>query len=173
MNDVRGPSAGFLLQLTSHQSALYAALVALLGGTEGAQDVLQETNAALLQKAAEYDPTRPFVPWAMGFARVQAMAWRQRQARDRLVLDDDVFTSFADRLTAEPPPPNRRLDALERCLGTLAPSARDMIDARYSRGESVQAIAARLGRTENVVSVTLFRARQILLACIQNTLQQG
>src|SRR5262245_772785 len=106
-----GPSAGFLLLLTNHQSALYAAIVALLGGTEGAQDVLQETNAALLEKASEYDTTRPFVPWAMGFARMQGLAWRKQRSRDRLVLDDDLFAALADRLTVEPPPPNLRLDA--------------------------------------------------------------
>src|SRR4051794_17908104 len=92
------PTAGFLLLLTNHQSSLYAAIVSLLGGIEGAQDVLQETNAALLEKAAEYDPTRPFVPWAMGFARMQTLAWRKRQSRDRLVLDDDLFDAVSDRL---------------------------------------------------------------------------
>lgn len=174
MNDPsgRGPSANFMLLLTSHQSALYAALVALLGGTRGAQDVLQETNAALLEKAGEYDPARPFVPWAMGFARVQALAWRQRQARDRLVLDDGLFAAFADRLTTDPLPPNRRLDALERCLAELPAAARELIDARYRRDESVRSIAMRLGRSENVVSVSLFRARKALLACIQGKLAE-
>jgi RNA polymerase sigma-70 factor (ECF subfamily) len=153
--------------LTNHQSALYAAVVVLLGSAEGAQDVLQETNAALLAKAGEYDPARPFVPWAMAFARFQALAWRKQQARDRLVLDDGLFAALADRLTAEGPAPNRRLAALEGCLGKLAGPARELVDARYARGESVQALAVRLGRSANVVSVSLFRARQALLDCIR------
>src|SRR5581483_4583915 len=104
-----GPSPAFLLQLTSHQSTLYAAVVAMMGGAEGAHDVLQETNAALLEKADEYDPARPFVAWAVGFARMQVMAWRKRLTRDRLVFDDELFAVLADRLVTDPlPAPNRR-----------------------------------------------------------------
>src|SRR5580698_3875418 len=121
------PSAGFLLQLTNHQSAMYAAVVSMLGGAEGAQDVLQETNAALLEKALEYDPTRPFVPWAVGFARTQVLAWRKRQTRDRLVLDDELFEAVADRLATDPPAPNQRLEALERCLGKLPYLSRELV----------------------------------------------
>jgi RNA polymerase sigma-70 factor (ECF subfamily) len=165
--------AEFALQLTSHQSTLYAAIAALLGGVEGAHDVLQETNVVLLEKAAEYDPARPFVPWALTFARFQVMAWRKRQARDRLVLNDELFAVLADRLTIDAAPPNRRLDAIETCLQKLQPESRKLVDARYVQGETVQAMAARLGRSVNVVSVALFRIRKALLDCVRATLAQG
>jgi RNA polymerase sigma-70 factor (ECF subfamily) len=164
------PSAEFLLLLTSHQSALYAAITALLSGVEGAQDVLQETNVVLLEKAAAYDPSRPFVPWAMTFARFQVLAWRKRQQRDRLVLDDALLDALADRLTQTSLPPNRQLDALEKCLQKLPADWRQMVDARYLKGDAVQAIAARLGRSVNVVSVALFRIRKNLLDCMRTTL---
>ncbi len=98
--DRSGPSPEFLLLLTSHQSTLYAAISAMLGGVHGAQVVLQETNVALLEKAGEFDAARLFVPWAVSFARFQVLAWRKRQARDRLVLDDELFAAIADRLVA-------------------------------------------------------------------------
>src|SRR5205814_1269039 len=148
-----GPAPDFLLLLTSHQSALYAAITALLGGVEGAQDVLQETNVVLLEKAAAYDSTRPFVPWALTFARFQVLAWRKRQARDRLVLDEELFNVLADRLTREAAPPSRQLDALEKCLHKLPGDWRQLVDARYLHGDPVQKIAAQLGRSVNVVSV--------------------
>jgi DNA-directed RNA polymerase specialized sigma24 family protein len=44
------------------------------------------------------------------------------------------------------------------------------MDARYVAGDPVQAIAARLGRSVNVVSVTLFRIRKVLLDCVRATL---
>jgi RNA polymerase sigma-70 factor (ECF subfamily) len=164
------PSPQFLLLLTNHQSTLYAAITALLGGVEGAQDVLQETNVVLLDKASDYDPARPFVPWAMTFARFQVLAWRKRQSRDRLVLDDELFSALADRLAAGPAPPSRRLDALEACLNKLPPASRGLVDARYAHGEPVQDIAARLGRSVNVVSVSLFRIRKALLECVRAAL---
>lgn len=165
-----GPTPEFLLLLTSHQSTLYASISAMLGGSEGAHDVLQETNIVMLEKAAEYDPARPFVPWAVTFARFQVMAWRKRQSRDRLVLDDALFAAVADRLAEESATPSRRLDAIEGCVGKLMPEWRSMIDARYVNGEAVQDIAARLGCSVNVVSVTLFRIRKALLDCVKATL---
>ncbi len=162
-----GPTPEYLLLLTSHQSTLYAALSALLGGVEGAQDVLQETNVVLLEKSGDYDVSRPFLPWALTFARFQALAWRKRQLRDRLVLDDELFAAVADRLASEPALPSRRLDALEKCLHKLVPDWRRIIDARYVEGASVQSIADRLGCSVNLVSVTLFRIRQALLDCVK------
>ena len=164
------PSPGFLLELTNHQSTLYAVITALVGGVQGAQDVLQETNVVLLEKACDYDAARPFVPWALTFARFQVMAWRKRQARDRLVLNDELFGVLADRLVAEAAPPNRRLDAIETCLSNLQPDSRELVDARYVHGEAVQEIAARLGRSVNVVSVSLFRIRKALLDCVRTKL---
>ncbi len=77
MKDTPGrssPPQEFLLLLTSHQSTLYASITALLGGVEGAQDVLQETNLVLLEKAGEFDLSRPFLPWALTVARFQMLA---------------------------------------------------------------------------------------------------
>jgi RNA polymerase sigma-70 factor (ECF subfamily) len=152
---------------------MYAAVVSMMGGAEGAQDVLQETNAALLEKASDYDPSRPFVAWAIGFARTQVLAWRKKQNRDRLVLDDGLFEVVADRLVTDSPMTtvsNRRLEALEGCLQKLPQSSRELVAARYVRGEPVQSIASRMGRTENVVSVLLFRIRKALLDCMKTTL---
>jgi len=165
-----GPKPEFLLLLTSHQSTLYAAISALLGGVEGAQDVLQETNVVLLEKAADYDPARSFAPWALAFARFQVMAWRKRQSRDRLVLDDDLIAVLADRMATDGASPGRRLDALEKCLNKLPADSRMMVDARYAHGDPVQEIAGKLGRSVNVVSVTLFRIRKALLDCVRATL---
>lgn len=166
------PSAEFLLLLTSHQSTLYAAITALLGGVEGAQDILQETNLVLLEKADEFDATRPFAPWAVTFARFQTMAWRKRQSRSRLVLDDVLFETLADRLAMYAPNPSRRLDALEGCLQKLPASQRALVDARYIQGDAVQDIAKRQNRTVNVISVALFRIRKILLDCMNKKLAE-
>lgn len=157
----------FLLLLTRHQSALYAAISALLGGVEGAHDVLQETNVVLLEKAGDYDVSRPFVPWALTFARFQVLAWRKRQTRDRLVLNNELFNVLADRLTRDSATPNRQLDALENCLGKLPGDWREMVDARYLHGDPVHKIAGRMGRSVNVISVTLFRIRKALLDCMR------
>ena len=85
------------------------------------------------------------------------------------MLDDNLFAVLADRITAETVSPSRRLDALEKCLNKLPLDSRQLVDARYINGDPVQAIAERLGRSVNVVSVSLFRIRKALLDCIRAT----
>lgn len=50
----------YLAYVTGCQSALYAFICSLLGNSESARDVLQETNLVLWKKAAEFDPLREF-----------------------------------------------------------------------------------------------------------------
>lgn len=168
----RGHTPSFVGHLTGCQSALYAFISALLGGAEGAGDILQETNIVLWNKAADYDPARPFLPWAYTFARFQVMAWRKKQSRDRLVLDDDLLDRVADDFMALDVTAEKQLEALEGCLSKLAPPQRELLDSRYTKGEPVNEIAARMGRDENVVSASLYRIRRTLMKCVEITLGQ-
>jgi RNA polymerase sigma-70 factor, ECF subfamily len=157
----------FVRHLTGCQSALYAFITTLLGGAEGAGDVLQETNVVLWNKAGDYDPQRPFLPWAYTFARFQVMAWRKKQSRDRLVLDDELVAAIASELEERSPKAEAQLEALEACLSGLPEEQRRLVDSRYSEGEAVQDIASRMGRPENVISAHLYRIRRALMQCVR------
>jgi DNA-directed RNA polymerase specialized sigma24 family protein len=52
----------------------------------------------------------------------------------------------------------------------LPAESRSLVDARYVHGDAVQEMAVKLGRSVNVVSVTLFRIRKALLDCVRATL---
>ena len=59
--------------LTSIQKSLYAFILSLLPNRSEAEDVLQETNLILCQKASEYDEDGHFQGWAFKIARYQVM----------------------------------------------------------------------------------------------------
>ena len=164
-------AARFVQLLTGVQSRLYAYLYTLLAGEDAARDVLQETNVALWKKASEYDFARPFEPWAVRFAHFQALAWRKRQSRDRLVFDDAtvalVVAEFPGAHDVE-----AELRALEECLGKLPEKQRLLVERRYRRGDSVSAIAADEGKPANVVAAFLYRARKALAECIGSVLRE-
>jgi len=167
-----GISPDFAQHLIASQSALYAFIASLMGGVSEANDVLQETNLKLCNKASEYDPTQPFLRWAYVFARFEVMAWRKKQARSRIVLDDDLVGLIAadwDRAAGDA---SQQITALEGCLGKLPQQQRDLLDARYGRGEAVQDIAARQCRTENAMSALFYRVRKTLADCIELALRQ-
>jgi RNA polymerase sigma-70 factor (ECF subfamily) len=50
--------------LTQHQEGLYRYVFALVPHEDDAEDVLQNTNVALYRKSDQYDPGKPFLPWA-------------------------------------------------------------------------------------------------------------
>jgi len=165
-----GPTPEFVQQLTASQSALYAFIVSLLGGVNDANDVLQETNMKLCRKCAEYDADQPFLRWAYAFARFEVMAWRKSKQRSRLVLDDELLATVAAELEESAEEADHRLKVLEDCIERLNPRQRELIAARYGRGEAVQDIATRLSRPENAMAALFYRLRKLLADCVQTRL---
>jgi RNA polymerase sigma-70 factor (ECF subfamily) len=160
----------FARLLAAAQSSLYAFIVSLMAGRQEAADVLQETNLKLCREFARYDAGKPFLNWALTLARYEVMAWRTRQGRSRLILDDDVFEKMAGHLESHPPVAERELTALEGCLGKLSPGHRAAIEERYMEGSTVRAMAARRGQPENAVTALLYRIRRMLHNCITTTM---
>lgn len=165
-----GPSPEFVQSLVASQSALYSFIVSLMGGVQDANDVLQEANLKLCRKWAEYDPGQPFLRWAYVFARFEVMASRKRKQRSRLVLDDELLELVAGELEESAETADRRLALLERCLEKVPPRQRELLIARYSRGEACQDIAARYAKGVNSMAALFYRVRKALAKCVQSAL---
>jgi len=159
----------FAQRLAAAQSSLYAFIVSLMGGCADAADVLQETNMKLCREFHRYDDARPFIHWALTLARFEVMAWRTRQSRSRLVLDNDVAEQLAADF-ANTADPERELAALEQCLRKLPQRQRDLVEERYQQGRTVRAMAQHMGQPENALAALLYRIRRALQDCITHTL---
>src|SRR5439155_21299920 len=81
--------------LIRHQEELFRYIFSLLPHQEDARDALQETCVALYRKHADYDPAKPFLAWAYGFAYLQVLKHRERSCRDGRLLRDDLFELIA------------------------------------------------------------------------------
>jgi RNA polymerase sigma-70 factor (ECF subfamily) len=168
--DQGSPSPQFVQSLVASQSALYSFIVSLMGGVQDANDVLQEANMKLCRKWAEYDVNQPFLRWAYVFARFEVMAWRKRKQRSRLVLDDELLDLVAEELEQSADDADHRLALLENCLAKLPPRQRELLIARYARGEACQDIAARYARGVNSMAALFYRVRKALAKCVQSAL---
>jgi RNA polymerase sigma-70 factor (ECF subfamily) len=166
--DASEPTPEFVQRLMASQSAMYAFIISLLGGANDADDVLQETNMKLCRRCAQYDREQPFLRWAYTFARFEVMAYRKSKQRSRLVLDDELVVRMAGELEESAENADSRLKMLERCMERLNPRQRELISARYGRGEAVRDIAARLSRPENAMAALFYRLRKILADCVQS-----
>lgn len=166
------PSPRYLEQVTQSQRTLYGVLWSLLRDVHDVDDVLQETNAVLWQKAHEFDESREFLPWALKFAQLQVLSFRKRQQRSRLLFDDQIVAAIVEqsiRRTEEVEPRRR---ALGNCMKKLSDEQRRLITRRYEPGGSVIELAAERGKSPKAVSEMLRRIRASLLDCIERTLTQ-
>jgi RNA polymerase sigma-70 factor, ECF subfamily len=164
------PPAEFISQVMRCQRRLYAFVYALIRNPADADDVLQETNLVLWQKAGEFTPGTDFLAWAFRIAHFQVMAFRKRHGRSYKCFDDALIQSLADRALELADEFDPRLQALRECLKLLPSDLQRLLAARYEPGGSVNEIARRNGTTPKAISEALRRARKALMRCIQRRL---
>lgn len=163
----------FVELLTRYQSRVYAYIHSLTGNADAANDVLQETNKVLWQKADDFDHSRDFLPWAFTIAFNQVRAARSRARRDRLVFqDDETIRAISDEWSAkeEQRQPGDRQVALDHCMHELTDDNRRLLQRYYEHGESVEKISKSLDKRANSIAVILHRLRQSLARCIRDTM---
>lgn len=160
----------YVEQMIAHQDRLRAFIYTLMPGSPDVGDVLQNTNAVLWQKRERFDINTNFTAWAFRIARYQTMHQLDRDKRDgRLVFSDDLLEAIA-----EPEPEsqshNRLLLALEGCMEKLSDHQRSLIRSRYTPGQSLEKLAAALGRSPGSLRIALHRIRDLLKICVEDRL---
>lgn len=152
--------------LMKHQDELFRYIYSLLPHEEDARDVLQETSVSLFRKSVDYDPRKPFLAWARGFAYVEVMKQRERNVRGRRMLREDLVEILAREREAEDGTQQNRLLALDQCLNALPPLDRKLIYERYQSGCPVEDLVQQLGTSRRTLFRNLDRIRRALFECI-------
>jgi RNA polymerase sigma-70 factor (ECF subfamily) len=160
----------FVQELTKHQSRLRGFIRCLLFQSASVEDVLQETNLLLWNKADQFEPGTSFWAWASEVARYSVLTHLKKQGRDRLVFDDSVVNELAVEAQALAAQTDERRAALEGCLEKLPAPQRLLLDRRYGLHESIETIAQALRRPPGSLRQTLYRIREALLRCIEKEL---
>lgn len=155
--------------IARHQPEIHRYVMSLLPDRMLADDVVQETNLVLWRKAAEYDPTQAFLPWALTIAFYQVKAARRDAGRDRHIFDDSLVEILAAECREAEPAADLE-QALEKCLQELPEKQRQLILARYAPDSSVQDLAAERRQTPTALSLALMRIRKALETCVERKL---
>ena len=159
-------------EIARHQPRLRAFVRCLLvrSSSMDVDDVVQEINSVLWEKADEFEPGTDFWAWANRIARFKVLNQVRRYGRERLVFDMATIEQMADVAGQRLEELAHRRDALEHCLNRLAPSKRQLIDLRYFNGHAIERIAQTIGRPAGSIRQTLYRIRTALLDCIERQL---
>jgi RNA polymerase sigma-70 factor (ECF subfamily) len=146
-------------------------VMAIIPNVSDARDIVQETATALWKAVAKYDSSKPFIPWACRFALNEARMHLRSEARRRVVLEEDVTALLDARRTELTGHLDARREHLKDCLGRLPSDQRSLVRDYYFEDQSIETLAARLGRTAEAVYKSLQRIRQALHRCVAQKLR--
>jgi RNA polymerase sigma-70 factor (ECF subfamily) len=165
-------NAEFVRIWLQHQREVARYVSAMVPRAEAAEVVVQDVAVALWQKWEEYDPDRPFVPWAIRFAYREILKWRQAQARNRLVFCEEVLDSIHAAYEEEAPLLEARRRALGGCMEKLSAQERRWVERRYAQHGAMQQEAKEDGVSMNQIYYALEKIRTRLLDCIGQTMRK-
>jgi RNA polymerase sigma-70 factor (ECF subfamily) len=128
---------------------------------------VQEVSTVLWEKFDQYDRSRPFSHWALGFARLQAVKWRSRRQRRGDLLTVGTLELLAGDAAGEAEALHALRDRLVGCLAEIGDQARRVVDLRYQQALPLAAVADVLGKSVPAVEMMLVRIRRILRTCLE------
>lgn len=131
-------------------------------------DIVQEVAVALFAQFSAYDPSRPFVAWALGIAKHKIQDRWRTLARSKTVTQDSAVLEAMAEISAEMDDEfDSRRAALQECLGQVQGRASDLLRLHYHDGLEPRHIAEQLGLQAGHVRVLLNRVRGVLRDCIE------
>jgi RNA polymerase sigma-70 factor (ECF subfamily) len=149
-----------------HAGVLRGFILGLLPDHNRAEDVFQEVFLTVSRKAGEFTPGSNFLAWARSVARLKVLEACRASRSGPHPLDPDTLEALAGSAEELDDSWGARREALARCLGQLAPRAREILEMRYSdEFLPPPEIASRLSWTVGAVHVALSRARKFLQEC--------
>ena len=155
-----GDDVAFEYLFDRYREAIHRLFVQRLGGTDGADDLLQETFIKVYINLHRYRPDYTFGQWLYTIARNTFIDY-VRKRQEELPIDE----RFVSPPSPTPPPEERFLNLqqrtqLEHYLEQLTPRYRELIRMRFFDEYSYEEIATKLGLPLGTVKTQIHRARE-------------
>jgi RNA polymerase sigma-70 factor, ECF subfamily len=131
------------------------------------EEVLQRVAVTLVRKYDQYDRGRPFVAWALGMAKLEALMFLREGKTNRLVFDDALLDRIAEgheRASRERVPFPQFLG---ECIDQLDGRSRQAIQLRYDGDLKTAQIANAMQISDGAARMLLSRARGLLRKCLE------
>lgn len=162
----------FVQRFAQFEPDLRRFIRSLLPTWNDADEVLQQTAMVIWRKFDQYDPDTHFMKWACVIARFEALAYRRKMARDRLVFREDVLELMADEGAGEVEQRHAEHEALEACLLAMPEKQRRFLTLAYTPGVKIKQLAEEAGSSAAAFYMRLKRLRRQLMDCMEEKSQQ-
>ena len=163
----------FVRLFAHHEPDLRRFIRSLLPTAVDTDEVLQQTAIVIWRKFEQFDPETNFMKWACVISRFEALAYRRKMARDRLVFREDVMALMADEGEDEIDSREAEHVALDECLSKLSEKQRQFLILAYTPGVKVKELAEQAGSTAAAFYMRLKRLRRPLMECVESKLRHA
>jgi len=157
-----GDKAAFRLLYLRHRERVYRFVVRLSGSDSMADEAVNEVFLAVWRSAGKFEAKSKVATWLLAIARFKVLTESRR--RSEVPLDERAAASIEDP-TDDPAiciEKRQRSDILQRCLGKLTPSHRDVINLIYYQEKKVEEVARSTGAPVATIKTRLHYARNHL-----------
>jgi len=154
---------------------LMAYLVSATGDMSVSEDLAQEVLTIAYEKREGFEPGTNFGGWLREIARNCLRRYFEKSRRRPLLLDEamDVLedaTASSEEQLINSEWVSHRVTALQDCMRKLAGKARKVLEFRFIRNMTSRVVAEHLNMSVSAVNVSVFRAREAVLACVERRL---
>lgn len=161
-----GDAEAFGPLVQRHGGAVFRYLLRMMGSTEPAEELLQDTFVAAFAARRQYRGTGSARAWLMAIARNRARNALRDEART--VVDAEAVTAELERLPSTRGTPEDEVlrwelrGEIAAALASLPPACREAVVLRDVEGFSYPEIAEITGATEGAARVRVHRGREQL-----------
>jgi RNA polymerase sigma-70 factor (ECF subfamily) len=163
----RGDKAALERIVLLHQAAIRGWLRSRVRDASTTDDLAQETFIVALRRLADFDESRPFLPWLRGIALNVLRNYRRARRATPLELDALLEPTSEALLPIET---EEAIAALNDCVERLDKDDRELVTRRYRDGMTVAEICKLTGAKHSATTMALHRARGRLRDCVRRKL---
>lgn len=165
-----GKKSGYGELIARYRPKLLLYLRHLIGGSDEAEDLLQNVFVKVFEHLGSFDRKRRFSPWIYRITHNEAVNYLKKRNRRRLIAWEDIMTTEDKLETAdEKDTPEERWikrelrDEVRSALDRLPRQHKEVLVLRYYLDKSYAEMSQIISRPENTVASLLNRAKRKLL----------
>ena len=158
----KGDRLAMQVLFARHHVRVYRFVLRLVGNQSVAEDLISEVFLDVWRQADRFEGRSAVSTWMLAIARFKALSALRKRPDEE--LDDETASAIEDP-EDDPEVTMQKKDksqVLRKCLETLSPEHREIIDLVYYHEKSVEEVAEIVGIPENTVKTRMFYARKKL-----------
>jgi RNA polymerase sigma-70 factor (ECF subfamily) len=158
----------FVSLMTANQRRIYAYILTLVPNLNDADDVMQETTAAMWEQKEKFQSGTDFSAWGARIAYFKILDYRKKANKsNRMIIFDDQFEQISNKALNQSNKADDLIHRLKECLQKLSSRDQNLMHLRYSVGLTVKEISLRIHESIRNIYHNISRIQGHLLECVE------